>query len=356
MGKRLIARAALLTLLALTPPAWAGLYNSAEEDRPGVNVQSQEPLAEFQDLLARLRSIATPGPTESLLRKRYLLVSRLDVRARDLDVEQRIDLGAYLVRLGKYDEAIEALRPAEAQQPRNFRVLSNLGTANQLAGHLDRAEFYLEQTLKHWPKKTPPGFETAQLERFRVAEEYQLKLVRLRAREAARSRGPVGMPESVDDLFGVRFVGDGGSYQAGTLAADQKARLPDDARRIVEQLLVWLPGDLRLYWLWGELLNVQGKVPEAEKVFTDLVFNQRWNAAELREHRRVLQDWVANQPAPAGGSTAPRDAEPAPARGRMSEILTWAGVGALGGGLVTLLAVFQVRELRRRFGHNGASR
>lgn len=362
MRKPLPIVAVAAVLLAGASLARAGVYNTAEEERPGFNPLADNSAKEFQDVVARLKGISLTNPPENQLRKRYLLMSRADARGRgrdgELTAEQRINLGAYLIRLGKYQEAVDVLQPAEKLAPPDmkFMVLSNLASAYQLEGQLERAQDYLERALKQWPKQAPGGFEGSQLERYKKAEEYQLKLIRLRAREARGRVGPAAMPAGVDDLFGIKFVGESGSYEAGKLSAEQQAKLPDDARRIVEQLLVWMPADQRLYWLWGELLNSQGKVAEADSVFYDLVFNQRWNADELREHRRVLQDWLRENAAKRAGGSDPFEQvngrrPPVPeTRNPMVERLTWAAIGAAAGVVVTLLIVMQVREIRRRMG------
>src|SRR5205807_3660306 len=101
----------------------------------------------------------------------------------------------------------------------------------QLAGRPDRALSYLEQ-VKLWPQEWP-GFKKEELDWYQEAEKYHLRLARLRYREvlsAGRAKGS----ETLDDLFGsdkgpVHFVGDSGHYEAGKLAATERAKLPKDA-------------------------------------------------------------------------------------------------------------------------------
>jgi tetratricopeptide (TPR) repeat protein len=353
MRKALLTLAVLASCLAGGAPAQAGLYNTAE-DASGPNPV----LREYLDKLAELRSVAIEQP-ERPIRKRYLLAAKVDPNGRggNLTVEQRVDLSAYLVRLRRYEDAVEVLRPAERQEPTNFMVLSNLATAHQLAGQLDRAVSYLERALKVWPAKWP-GVSDAQLERWQQAEKYQLQLLRLRAQEAGREPpGRSRPPESVDGLFPVRFVGDSGQYEAGKLSAAETAKLPDNALEVVEQLLAWMPEDLRLYWLLGEVLNARGDVAGAAKVFEDLSWSFRFNAPEFIRHRRVLQE--AKPAADAGDNSLPgeRNADPrAAAPGPMTNSLLSAAVGAVAGMLVTALIFLQVREVRRRRGGVAVSR
>src|SRR5262245_230925 len=117
-------------------PARAGLYNTAEPE-PEVGPLVEFP--KFRASLDALRNIARVDPPETTERKRYLLAALIDPRGRGavLTPEQRVNLGAYLIRLGKYAEAIEILRPVEAS--RNFMALANLATAYQYTGLPERA-------------------------------------------------------------------------------------------------------------------------------------------------------------------------------------------------------------------------
>jgi hypothetical protein len=57
------------------------------------------------------------------------------------------------------------------------------------------------------------------------------------------------------------------------------------------QLLLWLPLDNRLYWLYGELLNARGQVVLAADVFRELVEGRRYAPGrELRLHYRILEE------------------------------------------------------------------
>src|SRR5207244_12073881 len=85
--------------------------------------------------------------------------------------------------------------------------------------------------------------------------------------------GPLGhevgpLWEGVKPPTPLRFVGDREKYEAGSIARAEKAKLPPDAVEIVEQLLIWLPHDDRLFWLLGELLNARGEyVTAGQEVF-----------------------------------------------------------------------------------------
>jgi tetratricopeptide (TPR) repeat protein len=226
-------------------------------------------------------------------------------------------------------------------------VFANLATAHQLAGRMERAVSYLQQAKDIWPQEWP-RMPKAQLDWYRQAERYHLLLVMLRLRQGV---GRTKTADSLDSLFGgdqgpVRFLGESGQYEAGKMAKAERAKLPKEALAIVQQLVLWLPDDTRLYWLLGELYNAEGDVAAAAKVFEDCVWSRRSDAAELREHRKIVQEARAkaealvfepNEPSPTGTQE-----NWAPDSGKL--IL----VGGAAGLVVLLLVYLQIREVRRR--------
>jgi hypothetical protein len=293
MRRTLTVTTAVAVWLAAAVPAWAGVYNTSE---PAV-WPLPATFMEFQLRLGDLRSIAVeeqppPLPKESAARLYYRKrVAELEAKERDgaLTERDRIDLSAYYIGLRKFEEALRVLAPVEAVQDQNsFMILSNLATANQLLGRLDRAADYLQQALNAWPRVCV-GFSSDQLSYYRLAERYQLKLIRLRQQEEqARPGRPV---ESVDALFpGVRFIGPSGEYEPGEIAPEQSDELPSGLTglRVVGQLVLWLPFDDRLYWLLGELFNARGEVDAASRIFAELD-GRNFKPPELRRHRHILE-------------------------------------------------------------------
>lgn len=354
------AAAAVGMLLAMSGPSWAGIYFTNPKDAGDV-VQSPAigdsgvqplPLITFQNALGDWRNVRIEGSANAL-RKQYLAGrDRLQekVRAGAASVDDRINLSAFLIRLGQADQAIPLLENIARgdRQHATFMVYANLGTAYQLNNELASASNYLQDGLdslkrtKEWPgiDKSRPDWERrgqARLEWFGKAEKYQLDLVRIRRREATdQPGGRPKPPENVDDLFkGVRFVGESGAYQAGHMAAAERAKLPKNALAMVQQLLLWMPDDARLLWLMGELLNAQGDVGDAGAVLDECSWSRGLNAAELRQHRQVLEE--ARRPPPP--DTPHRWM---PETGKLLAV----GVGA--GLLVALLLYWQVREFRRK--------
>jgi tetratricopeptide (TPR) repeat protein len=91
-------------------------------------------------------------------------------RERKLTADETADLGALYIRLGESGKAVEILRTAQREHPNHFRLIANLGTAWQLQGDLEQSAACLEQAVRLAPGK------------LQKAEEYHLKLVRLRMR------------------------------------------------------------------------------------------------------------------------------------------------------------------------------
>src|SRR5207249_890048 len=112
---------------------------------------------------------------------------------------------------------------------------------------------------------------------------YQLKLVRLRQRQPRDA-------QELDDLFGVRFVGEGNQYEPGKLAAAQRKQLPSDAVAIVQQLALWLPADGRLLWQLAELANAHGDVKTAAAIMDGCVTEFAMSSPELRQHRQLTRE------------------------------------------------------------------
>lgn len=353
--------AVLALLLAGGTQAPGGVYTSIE---PADGLLSPD-FRKFRNTFITLRSIGTGANTP--LNKRYLRVqAQLGALPEQLTGPERLDLGAALLRLRKYSEAIQVLKPGEVQERDNFLLRCNLATAYLLAGQEARAVEAVSDALALWPQKWTELKKEQQVmlpllldwdeERFgwyRRAETYYKKLIRLRWREAQRQRDGAGKPpEEPDALFDdggksprpVRFVVEAGRYEPGKIARAERDKLPGDALRIVQQLLVWLPDDTRLYWLLGELYNAQGDPGTALEIFNDLVA-QGGRFTLLREHRRILQA----EPRPGAG-TAKGDSPPSPPEDAGWTPGPWQtlGIGFVAGLVVALLGYWQVREVLRR--------
>jgi hypothetical protein len=165
---------------------------------------------------------------------------------------------------------VQVLRAAQRDHPVHFRIAANLGTAWHASGDLAQAPAALEQAVKLAPGK------------HLKAEQLHLRLVRLRAREKANA-------QSLDDLFGVRYLGPSDRYEAGKLSAERRKELPTAAAALAQQLALWLPADARLLWQLAELANAHGDVATAAAIMDGCVTEFGLRDAELLSHRKVVR-------------------------------------------------------------------
>jgi tetratricopeptide (TPR) repeat protein len=269
----------VLALLLLPSTAQAGLYYSGEE-----YAELPSRLRGFLLDQRSLRAAARERPGDlpgSPLRDDYLAASdRLAklARTRALTADECADLGAIYVRLGQLDKALAVLVPAARKHPEHFRLAANLGTVFQLSGNLERAAEHLAEAVRLAPEKQ------------RGAEEYHLKLVRLRLKEGKNA----ALARTVDDLFGAAY-----DAPPGTMPDALKKQLPSDAVAIVQQLALWLPADGRLLWQLGELAGAHGDVATAAAILEGCVTEFAMGSPELRKRRQLFRaaaDALAKKP------------------------------------------------------------
>jgi Flp pilus assembly protein TadD len=213
---------------------------------------------------------AATGPIRKYYETEAARLAKLAAE-RKLTADEAADLGALYVRLGDTARAVEVLRTAQRDNPKHFHLIANLGTSWQMQGDLGQAAVCLEQAVRLAPDKR------------RKAEQLHLKLVRLRAREPRDA-------QELDDLFGVRYVGSSGKFEAGRLTEAQRKRLPEDAIALVQQLALWLPSDGRLLWQLAELAGANGDVATAAAITDGCVTEFGLRTTDLRNHRRAFRD------------------------------------------------------------------
>jgi tetratricopeptide (TPR) repeat protein len=350
-------------------PARAGIYNFAEPlDKFGT-------YEEFKEALVFLRQINSTK-IDTPQRQRYLLMADLAERGvpASLDDVDRVSLSGYLLRLNTsnarknerlYLLAAEILQPVVRRDPKNFLAQANLAAAWMKLGQYQRAESTHSVALEQWPRRWQDltkeqqqllsaklHWNEAQFQRYREVEKYQHKLLLLRLREAQRKSPARGLYPLFDTADAqVQFVGPGGKYEPGKLAAEERRKLPKDALAVVEQLVLWEPDDPRLLWLAAELYNAEGNGDAARDLIRYVIEVDQFVTPELKEHRDVLV-----RQAPAKQRRALDFTEPAPADGQQIDSPSpwptnpWQllGVGFGAGAVVALLGVWQVREIRRR--------
>jgi hypothetical protein len=327
--------------------ARAGFYDPRDPKSPlisAVGVRALHP-DEFRDELDRLTLVADPskpaGPRAAFVQRRDELLAR---GPGILGATELAELGMIQWRLRDGDAALTALRQATNRDQRNFWGTTHLGSVYQALGQLQEAMPNLDAARELTPEPWPTG--PAAGDWFKKVERFQFRLLQLRQRDAT-GRPTGGRPapvEDVDNLFGMKFVGPSGRFEAGTLAPDQKAKLPPDAIAVVQQLVLWFPEDTRLLWLLGELYNADGNLEAASKMLDLCVWSRHFQSSVLREHRRIVREAFEAQPKPAEPAAAPTT-PPAQKSSLIAD--TWQiRMAALAFGLlVFLLAYFQVHQL-----------
>jgi hypothetical protein len=164
--------------------------------------------------------------------------------------------------------------------PDHFRLASNLGTGWQAQGDLAEAARVLQDAVR----LAPP--------RWKLFEEAQLRLVRFRQKEHKNAL-------TVDDLFGVNFVGPSGKPEAGRIDPAARKKLPADDVTVVQQLAIWLPSDGRLLWLLAELANAHGDVRTAAAILDGVVTEYAITTPGARARRQLYRkaaDEIARLP------------------------------------------------------------
>ena len=343
------------SLPVFAPAAHAGVYNTGEPDEGPLDANYY---GKFYHTHVNVRSIGAPQVVvESPLRKRYLLQADLfgKVDASKLSAQEKLNFSAALIRRHRSNEAVQLLLPAVRQHPDVFLLQSNLATAYHQGGDKARARDTMRDCLDAWPKDWHAlteqqrtwflsiGWNEGPYAFYREVDEYYYKLLKLRSKEP---KGADGQYETVDALFDVKFVGESGQFEIGKISKAEKAKLPRKALEIVEQLLVWMPDDLRLLWLLGEVLNANGSTQDikgARKIFDDLVWEFKLRADDVKARRQTLNEWV--EPMPPPPKDLDDDGKPA-----VSTPIDWRRIiiAFAVGVLVTIFGRWQLQEIRRR--------
>jgi tetratricopeptide (TPR) repeat protein len=261
-----------------------------------------------------------------------------------LRTEELASLSAYLVRLRSVNQALDLLRSARRRDPASFYLQANYALVQLIQGS---PEALSEQkvVLRSKPKDLI-GMPAEQATWYLRVESALFDLEKLRFKEM-QAKGARSSAEKWDELFHVSFVGESGSYEAGTLAEEQKKLLPSDAIAVVQQLLLWLPDDTRLYWLLAELYNAAGKVEEAGTIFDECLNSRGFQPKLLREHRWIVMDETARRRAAAEEKAQQEKAAAEAKNWKNHPEVFWIAGGVLALPLAALL-YWQIREVSRR--------
>jgi len=302
-------RLAIVVFLGLAASVRAGGIYSPDE---GLFVVEVEPTGDngaaqgkpfawsnFRTLMGTIQAVDNPAGAKH---QEYL--ARIDerkARIASLDTDAIAGLSADLLRMRRYEEAINLLHPLSRDRVKSgFLVWSHLTRAHLARNELNEAVEAQTTAVfdypfpKRFPNRTP--LELAWLRT--LEKDYFLPLIRSRRAEGTSSN----VRDTLDPLFRypstekgkpgvpIGFLADDGQYRFDGIAETARAALPADAIAIVQQLLLWMPDDSRLMWLLGELYRARGEIETASAIFDECVREPRnYSSPVLMEHRQVLR-------------------------------------------------------------------
>ena len=209
--------------------------------------------------------------------------------------EESVAQAVDLLRINRLDDAEGALRV----QRNGFLPNVTLAHIAATRGDWPRAYEYLDIANEERPPDSVPGTPPKKLAwQLKLNRGPLLKLLKLRLAEA---RGPKLPPEDEqpDRIFDVNFVNEAGAYEPGVLAGAEKAKLPADALATVQQLVLWFPTDIRLYWLLAEVYAAKGEFKAAQDIMNECVNSNKYsNRKVLMQHREAVAKVANVEPPP----------------------------------------------------------
>lgn len=230
--------------------------------------------------------------------------------------------------------------------------LPNVTLAHSMAdqGRWAEALEYLDIANSERPPASLPGTSPKKLAwQLKLNKGPLMTLFRLRAPEARAQddakRGKSKLPpellpenELPDRIFGVDFANPD---------AD-KAKLPPDALATAQQLVLWFPFDVRLYWLLAEVYAATGDVRSASKILDQCAWSLGYsNRKVLMQHREAMARAVAALPPdqPTDDTGPPPDLPPPDVPFSMSAVWWYFGVVALFALLALGRAIMRMKKV-----------
>lgn len=362
MNRLAIVALAAGVLAALVPAGRAALFHPEEPFAIPMNEKGQPDLSfdTFASRRADLMNAANPAAAlddpkagRTFRGRTKDRIERLQRRANRTEWES-VTLAVDLLRVGRVNEAEEPLR--------NFRrgYVPNITLAHVAAvqGEWTRAYTLLDIALTDEPPpKAVPGLTAQQLAwQLKIDRGPLKKLFHLRL---AESRGPKRAvdDEQPDRIFDANFVNAAGAYEPGALVPAEAAKLPPDAIAIVQQLVLWFPHDVRLYWLLGEVYAAKGEFAPARTIMDQCVGSLTYsNRKALMQHREVVaraaekKGTAPDEPllAQPDAATPPKEETPPPVPFSFGAVGVYFGVVAA----VALFALVRA-VMKRRNANNG---
>lgn len=307
---------AVLTAAALTAagPGRASLVSPDEPMAVPVRPDGAGEAFPFDEFRTRYATLANLADAAKNPPERQRTLKRIADRApsRTLPPDETVALAADLIRVGRTEEALNRLKPLyddrDRRGTRTYPVTAALVHAHAARGEWTAALNYLPDLFDADP---PParGLSPAQrawqtkLDREYLPHYLDIRRAEASARPNPETEGPTplfSLPAAGRPADPVRFVNDAGGYEPGALAAAERAKLPPDAIAVVQQLLLWFPSDVRLYWLLAELYAADGELGVAKGILDECAGSLAYsNRKELMDHRAALAAAIeARRPKP----------------------------------------------------------
>lgn len=295
--------------VAVSPDSFFVMLNIVKEADWNNRRLSEEYARQWLEFAGITRRTERPKPD------RYLeLLEAIDRRRKKgvakLTPDELVAQCADLLRLRADDKAIDealgilssqARRPPEKYE---FFILALYSYALALKGETTSAYENADSAIRDYsfPERIRL-LDSNQLAWYRRFErDYHVPL--LRYRKEIRPRELRGEMFGLDPLFPaagkgkrelIRYVGDSGRFEPGTISEKEKAKLPPDALAIMQQLVLWYPGDDRLMWQLAELYSALGDVRTAARLFELCVLELKPKNPELRAHRTAIRPAAEKQ-------------------------------------------------------------
>ncbi len=330
------------------------------------------PFEEFQRRLQSLKYALDDRKTNGAVnpeRQKFLTLIQEAEKVRKPSADDTAALAGYLLRIGQFDRATALLAPlAHGRNPSYFAIETLvhihattgewaeargcIGDALFSAGMPASAKGYTDSQLKWWKTLDSEYLPLYCDVRYRdsIARKGLTpeQLARVNETEDAFPLFP--LPEKDSGKTPVRFVNDEGKYQPGHLAAAERAKLPQDAIPIVQQMMLWFPGDTRLYWLLAELYAANNDLKAADTIFQQCSWSGQYSSRKiLMEHRAAVRAALPKETA-AGDAPLTQSASSQPPPPAKEEPITmrtvWLYFGCIG--VVVLFAIARGKLRRSR--------
>jgi hypothetical protein len=305
-------------------------------------------------------------------REAFLERLKASEKIQNPSVDEKAARATDLLRVGELDGAINLLIPLTRDRRPSYFVFITLSHVYAARGDWGEAiRFHQEGQLDTEMPPTVKGLTAAQrnwwqkldsqylphyyMLRLHETESHkglsQTELAKLNETEEVLPLFP--LPDSNTPKTPVRFVNDAGVYQPGHLAAAEQAKLPADAIAIAQQLLLWFPGDTRLYWLLAELYAASNNLRAAATLFERCSWSRQYgNRKVMMEHRTAVQSAVPQDAPPEDapltqpGTDPTQTPEPRPPdQAPISMKTIWFYFGAIG--LIVVFAFIRAMSRRR---------